>query len=159
MEKLTEKLETFNQEIVQRIIDLMETKGAPQDGRMVLPIQYEEQMYNIEGGRWLVGITPTNLIDNGGYSYSHDAISLENLCLAIDSIVEQPSKFRVGNWGDDGGEVYQYFEDEDKAYEEFINKRADGETWMEKRLDEMDRHGFVQYETVHEYSLEEEEND
>ena len=90
MEKLTEKLETLNQEIVQRIIELIEAKGVTSKHRndKVLAIQDEEQMYNIERGRWLTEITPSELIDNCGYSCGHDSVSLEELCLAIDSISE-----------------------------------------------------------------------
>lgn len=90
MEKLTAKLEELNQEIIQRIIDLISTKGVKSEhtNDFVLKIQDEEQMHNIEGGRWLTEITPTGLIDNSGYSYRHDSISTEDLCLALDSLID-----------------------------------------------------------------------
>jgi len=159
MEKLTEKLEELNQAIVQRIIDLIATKGLKSEhtGDFVLIIQDEEQMHNIEGGRWLIEITPTGLIDNEGYSYGHDSISIENLCLAIDSIAEQPSQFRVGTLDSHGnGELYKYFDDEKEAYEHFIDQRAgEEEVWMEKRSDEGIQHG--EYETMHTYCADEDE--
>jgi len=160
MEKLTEKLEEFNQAIIQRIIDLIATKGVKSEhtGDFVLRIQDEEQMYNIDGypsGSYITEITPSGLVSNYGHTYGHDSISIENLCLVIDSIAEQPSKFRVGTMDSHGnGELYKYFDDEKDAYEHFIDQRADeDEVWMEKRSEEGIQHG--EYETVHTYCADE----
>ncbi len=88
MEKLTEKLETLNQEIVQRINDLIKTKGVESvhNSDMVLSIKDNEQMYNLDGARWLVELNAEVLIDNKGYTYSLDNLELENLCILIDSL-------------------------------------------------------------------------
>ena len=163
MEKLTEKLEELNQAIVQRIIDLMETKGVKSAHRseIVLSIQDDEQMHNLEGSRWLTEITPTELIDNNGYSYGHDSISTENLCSVIDSIAEQSMDFRVGTLDSHGnGELYKYFSNKEDAYEHFIEVRAkiiDGEhesaeVWTEERVGD-------EYESGDVYNIDEDETD
>lgn len=159
MEKLTKKLETLNQEIVQQIIELIEMKGvkSKHSSDMVLSIQDEEQMHNIEGGRYLVELNSKVLIDNEGYRYNLEVLEIDKLCEVVDSITEQPSKFRVGTMDSHGnGEIYKYFEDEEKAYEYFIEQRSrENEVWMEKRLEYANRHGEYEYETVHTYCADE----
>jgi hypothetical protein len=159
MEKLTKKLEILNQEIIQRIIDLIETKGvkSKHTSNMVLSIQDEEQMHNLEGGRYLVELNSEVLIDNQGYQYHLESLEIKELCEVVDSIAEQPSKFRVGTMDSHGnGELYKYFEDEEKSYEHFIEQRSnESEVWMEKRLEDANRHGEYEYETVHTYCADE----
>jgi len=36
--------------------------------------------FNLDGGRWLEEITKTNLIDNNGYCYDFNVLTLEQLC-------------------------------------------------------------------------------
>lgn len=79
MEKLVDKLEEFKAEISQRIKFLLQTKGIESQFSTdkVLQITDEEQMLNLEDGRYLVEISENCLIDNCGYRYSHDIIGLE----------------------------------------------------------------------------------
>jgi hypothetical protein len=161
MEKLTSKLEEFNQTVVNRIEELMETKGvkSQHSSKNVLCVASEDTMFNLEGGRWLVEITPTALIDNGGYEYGFDSLSLENLCIVIDEIADAITpNFRVGTMDSHGtGEEFVYFEDEEIAYNSFIDKRAtESEVWMEKRVE--NRHGEFEFETLHSYSADEDED-
>lgn len=148
MEKLTEKLETLNQEIEKRIFDLIEIKGAKSrhTSDIVLHIQNEEMMYNLDvghpSGSYAVEITPSGITSNFGHTYGHDTLPIEELCNIIDSIAEQPSKFRVGTMDVNGtmAEFDKYFDDETEAYEHFIDVRAkiiNGEhhsedVWIEK---------------------------
>lgn len=159
MEKLTKKLETLNQEIVQQIIELIEMKGvkSKHTSDIVLSIQDEEKMYNLDGGRYLVELNSKVLIDNQGYQYNLEVLEIDKLCEVVDSIAEQPSKFRVGTMDSHGnGELYKYFEDEEKAYEYFIEQRSsEDEILMEKRLEYANRHGEYEYETVHTYCADE----
>jgi len=88
MEKLTEKLEALNQEMIQRILFLLEEKGVESkfSTKKVLSIKDEQQMHNIEYGRWLVEITADELIDNEGYEYSLHNLGFEELCKVVDSL-------------------------------------------------------------------------
>lgn len=159
MKKLTNKLETLNQEIVQQIIELIRIKGvkSKHSSDIVLSIQDEEQMHNLEGGRYLVELNSKVLIDNQGYQYNLEVLEIDKLCEVVDSIAEQPSKFRVGTMDSIGSvEVYKYFEEEKEAYEHFIEQRSsEDEVWMEKRLEDANRHGEYEYETVHTYCADE----
>lgn len=159
MKNLTKKLETLNQEMVQQIIELIRIKGvkSKHTSDIVLSIQDEEQMHNLEGGRWLVELNSEVLIDNRGYQYNLEVLDIDKLCEVVDSIAEQPSKFRVGTMDSLGSvEVYKYFEDEEEAYEHFIEQRSsEDEVWMEKRLEDANRHGEYEYETVHTYCADE----
>jgi hypothetical protein len=160
MEKLTEKLEELNQAIVQRIIDLISTKGlkSEHNNSIVLKVQDEENMYNLENGNWLVELNEVMLIDNNGYQYHLSSLSLEKLCGVIDSIADGITpNFRVGTMGSHGTEeLYKYFEDEKDAYEHFIEQRADeDEVWMERRVE--NRKWEFEFETMHTYCADEDE--
>ena len=89
MERLTSKLEGFNQEVIKRIEKLLETKGIEShhsSSKKVICVASEDTMFNLEGGRWLIELNEEELIDNKGYTYSHDVLSLEELCIVIDEI-------------------------------------------------------------------------
>lgn len=88
METLTEKLDTIKMAIKLRIAGKIIDKGVESKHRSekVLRVENEDHMFNLEGGRYLVEITPTELIDNSGYSYGHSSLELEELCEAIDGI-------------------------------------------------------------------------
>lgn len=90
MERLTAKLEEFNQEVIKRIEKLLKSKGVQShhhgSSKKVICVESEDTMFNLEGGRWLMELNEEELIDNKGYTYSHDALSLENLCIVIDEI-------------------------------------------------------------------------
>lgn len=45
----------------------------------------DEQMFNLDGGRWLVEISEDVLIDNNGYTYHHSVLEIEKLCEVIDN--------------------------------------------------------------------------
>jgi len=158
MEKLGAKLEKFNQSVKDTIEKLLETKGVKSrftSSRLVLVIHNEDTMFNLGSSGWLVEISEDGLFDNSGYEYNFDCLKLEDLCIAVDSVIDGPTPtFRVGKVEDDE-DVFMYFEDEEIAYENFIQNRASGETWMEKRSEELDRHGMPAYYTLHEYLGEE----
>ena len=88
METLTEKVDTLKMAIRVRIAAKLLEKGVESKHRneKVLRIKKDAHMFNIAGGRYLVEITPTELIDNNGYSFGHGSISIEDLCEAIDGI-------------------------------------------------------------------------
>jgi len=92
MEKLTEKLEELNNIIFLRIQELIEAKGVDSEhsSEFVLKITDEEFMRNIDGTHYsgyVTEISAEYLISNNGNKYSFDAIPLEDLCLAVDSVL------------------------------------------------------------------------
>jgi len=158
MEKLTKKIEELDVLILARINELIEIKGIPSEhvNKSVLKVS-DEHAYNIEGGRWLTEIFADGLIDNCGYTYSLDEISKEELCLALDDILEQQVNFRVGTFDSDGKEKFVYFDDEEVAYNNFVdNRTTEEEVWMDKRV--KSRHGEFEFETLHSYCADEDED-
>lgn len=89
MKKLEDTLEILIQEIGRRIAELIKAKGeeSKHGSDIVLKIKDEEQMYNLEGGRWLVEITENKLIDNEGYSYDLCVLRIGELCGVLDSFI------------------------------------------------------------------------
>ena len=74
--------------VVEAIGEILEKQGvnsAQHSNKKVLRITDEEVMWNLEGGRWLVEINETELIDNNGYTYALDVLNLERLCEVVDS--------------------------------------------------------------------------
>ena len=85
MERLQDKYKKLEIAIGMRIRAKILSKGVESEHRSekVLKVK-DDQMFNLEGGRYLVEITPTELIDNNGYSYDHSSLELEQLCEAVD---------------------------------------------------------------------------
>jgi hypothetical protein len=70
-----------------RISALIMERGveSKHSSEKVLKIK-DDQQFNLEGGRYAVEITPTLLIDNEGYQYSHDSLRIEEICEIVDNI-------------------------------------------------------------------------
>jgi len=165
--KLIEKLDNLQSEIDIRICSLLKEKGVESlhSTDAVLPVTDEECMFNLDGGRYLVEIDGENLIDNGGYRYSLFVLPIEKLCKVVDSISEQPSKFRVEIINSDDKVECKYFDTNEEAYEHFINERSDivdkrsnnTDVSISKRNEEPNRHGITDYTSLDEYSVFEDE--
>jgi len=162
METLREKHTNLEQEVINKIGELLEKKGlncTSQSKTEVLRVLDEEKMYNLEGGRWLVELNETTLFDNNGYTYGLDSLSLEDLCNVVDSIEESCYDFRVATMENNERKLIKYFDDKEKAYEFFIEVRAkiieageEGrEVWTEERREDGD------YESGDYYSIDEDE--
>jgi len=84
---LRDKYTELEQKVVDKIGELLETQGvnSAQHNAKVLRVEDEEMMWNIEGGRYLVEINESQLIDNKGYTYALDVLDLERLCEVVDS--------------------------------------------------------------------------
>lgn len=80
------KYKALVEDVADKIYDLIEKKGKESKHRneKVLRIK-EDQQFNLDGGRWLVEMTGSELIDNKGYSYQHECLTLEQLCEIVDS--------------------------------------------------------------------------
>jgi len=161
MDTLREKYTELEEQVVAKISELLEKKGAnsASQSTKVLVVIDEEMMWNLEGGRYLVELNETSLIDNRGYTYSLDTLNLERLCETVDSIAESCYDFRVGTMDSNGTmELYKYFNDKEKAYEHFIEVRAkiiggehsSSDVWTEERVGD-------EYETGDSYNIEEDE--
>jgi len=156
MEKLEAKLETFNQEVKDTIEKLLETKGVQSrftNSRLVLVIHNKDAMFNLGSNGWLVEISEDGLFDNSGYEYNFDCLKLEDLCIAIDSVIDGITpNFRVGTNDKNGYLVYEYFEDKGEAYTKFVKIQSKDEmVLLEERESELDRHGMPDYEVINEH--------
>ena len=162
METLRDKHTNLEQEVINKIGELLQKKGVnctTQSNTEVLRVLDEEMMWNLEGDRYLVELNESSLFDNRGYTYALDTLNLERLCEVVDSIAESCYEFRVGKIGDDGARLFKYFDDKEKAYEFFIEVRAkiievgeEGkEVWTEERREDGD------YESGDYYNIDEDE--
>ena len=89
MIKLKTKLDIFEQEIKDRVAALIKKKGVPSvfTNSTVLSVKDPEVSFNLGVSSWLVEISEDRLIDANGNQYYFDALPLDKLCLAIDSIL------------------------------------------------------------------------
>jgi len=87
METLTQKHKKLEIAVKLRIRAKLLKKGVKSEYRSdtVLKVK-DDQCFNLDGGRYLVEISETDLIDNGGYSYNYSCLTLEQLCEAVDNI-------------------------------------------------------------------------
>lgn len=161
MEKLGAKLETFNQAVKDTIQELLETKGVVSrfdNSCLVLLIQDDNAMFNLESRRYLVEISEDELIDNEGYRYEFDSLKLEDLCIAIDSVIDGViPNFRVETQDGDGDSVFEYFEDKQEAYTKFVQIQSKGSYVILGEREEFDRHGMPKYNTINEHLGEDED--
>jgi hypothetical protein len=160
MEKLGAKLEKFNQSVKDTIEKLLETKGVPSrftNSRLVLVIHENDAMFNLGSNGWLVEISEDGLFDNSGYEYNFDCLKLEDLCIAVDSVIDGITpNFRVGTNDKNGYLVYEYFEDKGEAYTKFVKIQSKDEmVLLEERESELDRHGMPEYTITNEHLVEE----
>ncbi len=88
MKTKTQKYQELEKEVAVKIEKLIKKKGVESEHitDLVLKIQ-DDQMFNLEGGRYLTEITSKILIDNNGYSYNHSCLTLEQLCEIADSFL------------------------------------------------------------------------
>lgn len=86
METLTEKYQALEVAVRMRIASKIMDKGVKSKHRsdMVLKVKQGDEFY-LSGERYLTEITAQELIDNEGYSYSHSALPMDELCRAIDN--------------------------------------------------------------------------
>lgn len=162
MEKLGAKLEAFNQDVKDTIEALLETKGVPSrftNSRLVLVIHEDDAMFNLGSSNWLVEISEDELFDNEGYSYSFDSLNLEDLCIAIDSVIDGITpNFRVETQDGDGDSVFEYFEEKQEAYTKFVQIQSkDDYVILGEREEEFDQHGMPKYNTINEHLGEDED--
>jgi hypothetical protein len=159
MEKLGAKLEEFNNSVKEKIEALLETKGVQSkfnNSRLVLLIHDDNAMFNLDSRRYLVEIGADRLIDNEGYEYDHSVLNLEDLCIAVDSVIDGITpNFRLITYDDNGEEICRYFEDKANAYNEFVKIQCKDEgVCLDEREEEFDRHGMPVYKTINEHFVE-----
>lgn len=90
MGKFTNKYRSLSQEVRSRVEQLIDKKGVESDnisGR-VLKVKNDDLQFNLAGGRYLTEIGREVLIDNSGYQYGFDVLTLEELCEVVDSFVK-----------------------------------------------------------------------
>lgn len=81
------KYTKLEQEVNARLRYLVNKRGKKSEVSSELSLKVkEDQMYNLDGGRYLVEITTDRLVDNSGYRYSFDCLSIEKLCEIADNI-------------------------------------------------------------------------
>lgn len=87
MKTLTEKYKALEIAVRLRISAKILKKGVESRhcSEKVLAIKKDEHQFLLEGRRYLVGITPTKLIDDYGHSYGHSSLTIEQICEVVDN--------------------------------------------------------------------------
>ncbi len=84
-------LTSIYKDIFNRAVDKLEAliweKGveSKHNNSKVLRVP-DEQAFNLDGNRYLTEITPSELIDDKGYTYNLEVLNLEQLCEVVDAI-------------------------------------------------------------------------
>ncbi len=91
--RLQDKHSQLFDECVKKINQLIDTKGVSSkfQSKAVLQVP-DEQMFNLDGGRYLIEIDGKELIDNNGYTYNLFVLTLEQLCEVVDAISGEASE-------------------------------------------------------------------
>lgn len=82
----SQKLDKFRNELEAKIIRKVKRQVRYSKHQTCKAILIKDANVNLDGDRWLEEVTPTDLIDNHGYSYNYCALSLEELCEVADEI-------------------------------------------------------------------------
>jgi len=84
--KLLEKYQNLEIALKIRIRALIIDKGVESEhnSEKVLKVK-DENMFNLDGGRYLTEISAKCLIDNDGYNYDYSVLRIEELCEAVDN--------------------------------------------------------------------------
>lgn len=83
-----QKLENLRGEIKEQISFMVAYAGIECKHSMskCLPIKDEDFMFNLEGGRYLIEVTETVLIDECGYSYDFNCLDIDEFFALADYI-------------------------------------------------------------------------
>lgn len=89
MGQFLSKYHNLRQQATSEIASLIRQRGedSRHRGERVLKIRKDELQFNLDGNRYLEEIGSTELIDNQGYSYNYDALTLDQLCEIVDSFL------------------------------------------------------------------------
>jgi len=93
MKTFTERYKILLNEINRILIDLIEKQKIESNHTTdyCLRIIDEEKMYNVLGGRYIVEVTASVIIDNEGYQYNQSVIDVEEYLDLIDYLIERYS--------------------------------------------------------------------
>lgn len=87
-EKFQNKHKKLEQEVYARLRYLVGKHGKKSEfsSDLALKVKEDQMMFTLDYGRWLVEVTADRLVDNSGYRYSYDCLTIEQLCKIADNI-------------------------------------------------------------------------
>lgn len=78
------KYARLRHEVECKIASLVEKKGKLNNIKTIKV--KDEQMFNLSGSRYLTEVSSTRLIDNSGYEYYFEVLTMDQLCELVDSL-------------------------------------------------------------------------
>lgn len=86
--KWQDKCASIEHQLIARIMYLVNKRGKESQfsSEKALPLKQDQMFAMGEGRRWLVEITADRLVDDSGYRYSFDQITLQQLAEIADNI-------------------------------------------------------------------------
>lgn len=83
----TIELQELKERVCQSIAKQVGEKGTASEFMSKMAIQVDdERSFNLDGNRWLKEVTQHELLDNRGYHYSFNVLSIDDLCDLADFI-------------------------------------------------------------------------
>ena len=94
MNKYAKQLEDIQEQAINEIRDLINSKGEESDhsNTKCLKVTEDDHKHNLSGGRYLTEINAECLVDNDGHQYSHYALEVEDLLSVIDYLILKYTK-------------------------------------------------------------------
>ena len=82
----TQQLEELTERVEKSIALSVADKGVASEfmRKMAIKVDDDDHAFNLDGGRWLAEVTQHELIDNKGYQYQFNVLSVEDLCSLAD---------------------------------------------------------------------------
>jgi hypothetical protein len=84
-----QKLNNFTKDVIAKLVKKATKSKKPSKhlcntSAIEVPIAVG---FNLDGGRYLDEITPTQLVDNSGYTYQFHVLTTEQLCEVLDALI------------------------------------------------------------------------
>jgi hypothetical protein len=89
METFEKQLNDLQDKAINVVRDIIKSKGvsSKHNNEKCLRISNPEYMRNLDGHRYLMEINSDSLVDNEGYNYNYNVLSIEDLLSVIDYLI------------------------------------------------------------------------
>jgi hypothetical protein len=90
MKEFQTKHKDLSREVNRKITTLIAKHGVESafQNEKVLKVTQERLQFTLDGSHYLTEISNEELIDQSGYTYSYDVLTLEQLCELVDFFLE-----------------------------------------------------------------------
>ena len=126
METYTKRLEELNLAVTNMLAVLIASPIAVQSKHTsdkCLEVRNDDLMFNLDGGRYLTELHYDKIVDNNGYQYSYDCLTMEQKCELVDYFLTNQDKSYYHDWQCTDPSCNQYRRDINENTFEFREDR------------------------------------